>query len=145
MSQMDIRAVTADYAVSPQIAPSDMAAIKEAGFSTVISNRPDGEVTPDLYNAALAEAAAAAGLTFVENPFGAMGLGLETISRQAEAIAASEGAVLAYCRSGTRSATIWAFAAAGKMDTDAIIDALRKAGYPLDGMRPQIEAIAQNS
>ncbi|MDO9527336.1 MAG: sulfur transferase domain-containing protein, partial [Gemmobacter sp.] len=37
---MDIRALTPDYAVSPQISPSDLPAIKAAGYSTVICNRP---------------------------------------------------------------------------------------------------------
>jgi len=142
MSELDIRPLSPGYAVSPQIAPADMEAIAAAGFRTVICNRPDTEVSPDYHTARMAEAAEAAGLTYVDNPFGAMGLGLETIERQADAIGASDGPVLAYCRSGTRSATIWAFATAGEMPTDEIISALSGAGYPLDGLRPQIEAMA---
>jgi len=141
MSELDIHPVTPDYAVSPQISPADMPAIAQAGFRTVISNRPDSEVPPDLYNARMAEAAEAAGLTFVENPFGAMGIGAETIARQSDAMAASDGPVLAYCRSGTRSATIWAFAAAGRMESERILQSVAEAGYPMEGLRPQIEAL----
>ncbi|MDE3029426.1 MAG: TIGR01244 family phosphatase, partial [Paracoccaceae bacterium] len=41
---MEIRALTPDYAVSPQIEPADVAAIKAAGYTTVICNRPDREI-----------------------------------------------------------------------------------------------------
>ena len=41
---MDIRRLTETYAVSPQITPEDVAAIKAAGFTTIINNRPDGEI-----------------------------------------------------------------------------------------------------
>ena len=34
---MDIRALTDDYAVSPQIDPSDIPAIRDAGYTTIIS------------------------------------------------------------------------------------------------------------
>lgn len=40
---MDIRKINDDLSVSPQIAISDLKAIAEAGFRSVISNRPDGE------------------------------------------------------------------------------------------------------
>ena len=71
-----------------------------------------------------------------------MGLGLDTINRQAAAIDDAKGPVLAYCRTGTRSATIWAFASAGVVSTDAILGATSAAGYALDGLRQQIEAMA---
>ena len=45
---MDIRQITPDFAAGPQIEPADMAALAEAGFTTVINNRPDAEIPPDL-------------------------------------------------------------------------------------------------
>ena len=142
MSELDIRPLTPDYAVSPQIAPEDLTAIAQAGYTTVINNRPDSENPPELHSDAMAAAAADAGLTYVDNPFGSMGLGLDTIERQAKAIESATGPVLAFCRSGTRSATIWAFASAGSMQTDDIMSAVANAGYALDGLRPQIDALA---
>ena len=41
---MDPRTLTPRYTVSPQITPEDIPAIKEAGFTTVICNRPDQEI-----------------------------------------------------------------------------------------------------
>ena len=40
---MEIRQVTDDYAVSGQIAVDDIRAIKEAGYRSIICNRPDDE------------------------------------------------------------------------------------------------------
>jgi uncharacterized protein (TIGR01244 family) len=54
-----------DYAVSPQITPEDARAIGEAGFTTVICNRPDSEIGPDQQAEAVRRAVEAAGLRFV--------------------------------------------------------------------------------
>ena len=144
MSDLDIREISETYAVSPQIAPEDMAAIRARGFTTVICNRPDAENPAELHSAPMKAAAEAAGLQFVENPFAA-GLDLSIIDRQRAAIDAAEGPVLAYCRSGTRSATVWALAEAGRRPTDDILRATASAGYPMDGLRPQIDGLAQRS
>lgn len=144
MSDLDIREITESYAVSPQIAPEDMAAIRARGFTTVICNRPDMETPPALHAAAMKAAAEAAGLHFVENPFAA-GLDLSIIDRQRAALEGAAGPVLAYCRSGTRSATVWALAEAGHRPTDEILGATARAGYAMDGMRPQIDALAQRA
>jgi uncharacterized protein (TIGR01244 family) len=119
-----------------------MAAIRDLGYTTVICNRPDLENPPAYHTAVMAAAAEAVGLSFVENPFAA-GLDLGIIDRQRAAIDAATGPVLAYCRSGTRSATVWALAEAGRRPTDAILDATASAGYALDGLRPQIDGLAQ--
>ena len=41
---LDIRRLTPTYAVAPQIDPSDLPALKAAGYVMVIDNRPDGEL-----------------------------------------------------------------------------------------------------
>ena len=135
---MDIRRITDTYAVSPQIAPEDMAALAEAGFTTVIDNRPDAEVPPSHRTAAMQAAAEAAGLTFVAIPVTHQGLNADMVHDQADAIAASDGPVLAYCASGTRSTIVWALSQAGKMPADDIIGAAARAGYDIGGLRPQI-------
>ena len=43
---MDIRPLTDTYAVSPQIDPQDMAAIRAAGYTTLIDNRPAPQKRP---------------------------------------------------------------------------------------------------
>ncbi len=131
----DIRTVTADFAVAPQILPEDLASIAAAGFKRVISNRPDAEVPPALSSAAMAAAAQAAGLDYVHVPI----VGMPSPAQVAMIFAgvdSADGPVLAYCRSGTRSITAWAIGQVrhGGAAPDALIALGRDAGYDLSGV-----------
>jgi uncharacterized protein (TIGR01244 family) len=139
---MDIRPLTKTYAVSPQIEAQDMAAIKAAGYTTIICNRPDGEVPPDLRAEAIGTAAAAAGLSFVAIPFAHGALTLDLIAHQDQATAAADGPVLAYCASGNRSSIVWALAQAGLRPTDELIALPARFGYQLESWRGQIDTLA---
>jgi uncharacterized protein (TIGR01244 family) len=139
---MDIRPLTPAYAVSPQIDPADLPAIAALGYTTVIDNRPDGEIPPEWHTDRMRAAAEAAGLAFVANPVIGGALSMANVRAQAEAIAASAGPVLAYCASGNRSSVVWALAHAGRMPTDDLIGLPARHGYQLEGLRPQIEALA---
>lgn len=139
---MEARKLTPRYFVSPQIEPQDLQAIADQGFTTVICNRPDGEVPPSHQAAAMAQAAAAAGLTFEILPLTHQTMTPENVTRQNAIIEASEGPVLAYCASGTRCSVIWALSQAGQMDTSDILSATTQAGYQLDGLRPTLEQLA---
>lgn len=140
---MDIRAITPDYAVSPQIEPSDLPAIKDAGYVTVIDNRPDGEIGPHLHTDAMRAAVEALGMTFVANPVIGGMLTMDNVTAQGAAIAASPGPVLAYCASGNRSSIVWALSQAGKRPVDDLVGLPARFGYQLDHLRPQIEALAK--
>ncbi len=140
---MDIRSLTDSYAVSPQIAPADLAAIKAAGFTTVIDNRPDGEIPTNLHAEIMRQAAEALGLTFVINPVIGGALTLDNVKAQKAALDSAGGPVLAYCASGNRSSMVWALAQAGKRPTDELIALPARFGYQLEGLRGQIDALAQ--
>lgn len=142
---MDIRPLTETYSVTPQIAPEDIAAIAEAGFQTVICNRPDGEIPPELHLSTLRPALEAAGLTVIENPMAGGGLTMEHIDTQRAAIdaaTASGGKVLAYCASGNRSSILYALAMAGRAPTDDLIEAGARYGYQVPQFRDLIEKLA---
>lgn len=139
---LDIRRLNDTYAVAPQIAPEDLPAIAAAGFSTVIDNRPDGEIPGDLHTDRMRAAAEAAGLAFVANPVIGGALTMENVSAQGAAMAASAGPVLAYCASGNRSSVVWALAMAGRLPTDDLIGTPARYGYQLGHLRGQIEALA---
>ena len=140
---MDIRSLTDSYAVSPQISPGDLAAIKAAGFTTVIDNRPDGEIPGELHAAAMQTAAKALGLTFVINPVISGALTLDNVLAQKAALESAGGPVLAYCASGNRSSVVWALAHAGKRPTDELIAIPARFGYQLEGLRGQIDTLAR--
>ena len=139
---MDIRAITPSYAVSPQIALEDLAAIKAAGYTTIINNRPDGEIPPHLHHAQMQAAAQALGLTYVQNAVIGGAMTEANVAQQGAAIAASDGPVFAYCASGNRSSVVWALSNAGKMSTDDLIGLPAKFGYQLEGLRGQIDSLA---
>lgn len=140
---MDIRRLTPDYAVSPQIDPQDFAAIKAAGFTRVINNRPDGEIPPTHHTSVMQAAAEAAGLEYVVNPVIGGALTMANVEAQATAIATATGPVLAYCASGNRSSICWALSKAGEMPTDDLIGLPARHGYNLEGLRAQIDALAK--
>lgn len=128
---------------SPQITPDDFAGLHGAGVTTVICNRPDAEVTPDISSAVMAAAAEAAGLTLIHNPLSPGTLTVDIIETQRDAILGSSGLVLSYCASGTRSAYLWAFAMAlaDALATEEILDALTRAGYPAPMLGPQLNRV----
>lgn len=140
---MDIRQITPRYAVSPQIDPEDIAAIKAAGFTTIICNRPDEEIPPSHHAAVMAETAAAAGLAFHALPLTHQTMTQDRVAKQRDLIEGASGPVLAYCASGTRCSVVWSLGQAGHMPVDQIMQATTQAGYDLAGLRPQLDAIAE--
>jgi uncharacterized protein (TIGR01244 family) len=140
---MDIRPLTETYAVSPQIMPEDLAMIAQAGFTTVICNRPDGEIPPEVQAEAIRAAAEAAGMRFVLNPVIGGAITFDNVTAQGEAIAQSTGPVLAYCASGNRSSIVWALSQAGKQPTDTLIAIPARHGYALEPFRATIDDLAQ--
>jgi uncharacterized protein (TIGR01244 family) len=139
---MDIRQLTPDYAVSPQIAVQDLQAVKDAGFAMVIDNRPDGEIPPDLHTPVMQQAAEALGLIFVANPVIGGALTMANVTAQAQAMAAATGPVFAYCASGNRCSIVWALTQAGKRPVDDLVGIPARFGYNLEHLRSQIEALA---
>jgi uncharacterized protein (TIGR01244 family) len=139
---MEIRALTPTYAVSPQIALEDLPAIKAAGYTTIINNRPDAEIPPHLHNAHMQAAAEALGLNFIQNSVIGGAMTEANVVAQAKAIANANGPVFAYCASGNRSSVVWALANAGKMPTDDLIGLPARYGYQLEGLRGQLETLA---
>lgn len=138
---MDIRTLSPDFAVAPQIEASDVAELAAMGFTHVICNRPAFESAPDQQPDLIRSAAEQAGLGWTDNPMAGGQLSLEMVDTQ-RAPLEDGGKVLAYCASGTRSAVLWGLSQAGEMPTDDILAAMAQAGYPMEQMRGQLEALA---
>jgi uncharacterized protein (TIGR01244 family) len=93
--------------VSGQIRPEEVAALGAEGVALIINNRPDGEEPGQPRGVEIEEAAAAAGIDYRSVPI-IRGIGPADVESMQEAMSASSGKVLAFCRSGTRSALVWA-------------------------------------
>ena len=141
MSATPFRQVADDFFVAPQLAAADFAAAQAAGIRTVINNRPDGEAPDQLTDArGAASSPRPSGLAYAFVPVVSGGIGPDAIAAFAAAVAANPGPHLAYCRSGTRSCSMWAFATAAERPVETTIEAAAAAGYDLTPALPILRA-----
>lgn len=142
---MDIRRITDDFSVSPQIAPDEVGTLRERGFALIINNRPDGEEAGQPTGAEIAAAAGAAGLSYRAIPV-AGGFAEPQVAAMAEAIESASGPVFAFCRSGTRSTLLWALVQASRgEDPEGIATVAAAAGYDIAPVRAAMDALAGRS
>jgi uncharacterized protein (TIGR01244 family) len=105
---MNLTHLSARVSVYGQVMPSDIQTLKSLGFSTLICNRPDHEDPGQPTAAEVKAAAEGAGLTFFFVPYNPSSPSPTLVSDFEAALkAAPEGKVLAFCRSGNRSARLW--------------------------------------
>lgn len=137
---MDLRQITPEFAVAPQIEHDDFQTLANAGYRTVISNRPDDEVEDGFDSAAMAKAAAEAGLAFHYLPYFPGAMTPELVTEFEAVMATAAAPVFAYCRSGTRSSHLWAMSQAGHRDPAEIISLAAQAGYDHRSMEGLLRA-----
>ncbi|MES1197140.1 MAG: TIGR01244 family sulfur transferase [Pseudomonadota bacterium] len=138
----EFRRVTAAFSVAPQLVAEDIARAAEEGFRTIICNRPDGEAPGQLTCEEAQRLTEAAGMTFHFAPF--VGAPPPAVVEQTEAwLTQAPGPILAYCRSGTRSITVWALAQAlaGALTPDEILEKAAEAGYDLSMARMALRGL----
>lgn len=129
------------FYVAGQLRHEDFAAAAAEGVRTVINNRPDGEAPGQLSHAEAQAAAQAHGLAYHYLPVISGQLTVETVDAMRALLDDVEGPVLAYCRSGTRSTFLWAFAEGERRPAEDIVAAAAAAGYDLHGIAPQLAAM----
>lgn len=131
---MELKTLTPELAVAAQIHASDLQEIANAGFRTIICNRPDGEGNDQPVFAELE--ASARGLGFALHYLPAeSGKVTDEQGRQFGALMdASPKPVLAFCRTGMRSTTMWALSQSGQRPLPEIIERAARAGYDLKGV-----------
>ncbi|MGR7922673.1 TIGR01244 family sulfur transferase [Zobellella denitrificans] len=137
---MDIRQVNATFAVADQITEEDLPLLRARGFRTLICNRPDGEVQGQPAAEALAARARELGFEWHWIPISSGNFTPDAIRAFEQALAATEQPVLAFCRSGTRSVTLWALAQSSRQTAAELIAAAARAGYDLSPMAPLFDA-----
>ena len=111
MGALPVRQLTPDLFVAPQLTPAAMAEAAQAGFKSVVNNRPDFEHGSDQpTNAAIEAAALAAGLAYRFLPVDGGYQSPEEIAQMAQLLADMPRPLLAFCRSGARSTRLIASA-----------------------------------
>jgi uncharacterized protein (TIGR01244 family) len=137
---MDVRKLTDSISVSPQVAIEDIKSIADAGFKTVICNRPNGE-SEDQPDLALIEAECQKlGLTYVSQPVISGNISDQDVEAFDQFLASAQTPIFAFCRTGTRCTMLWGMAEGSRQEAQAIIDTAANAGYDLNGIRARIEA-----
>jgi len=128
---------------SPQIGLAEIAEAAAQGVTLVINNRPEGESDDQTSGAEIEAAAKAAGMDYVAIPVTHAGFSEAQVKAMAEALGKSEGPVLAYCRSGTRSTLLWALAEASRGgDPATIASQAAQAGYDISPVRAFVDMLA---
>ncbi|AOJ03537.1 NAD(FAD)-dependent dehydrogenase [Burkholderia mayonis] len=135
---MKINKLTAELSVSPQIVAADLPAIRDAGFRTIVCNQADGESADQPTVAEIAAAAARVGIAVHYLPVEAGNINDEQSAAFRALVATLDTPVLAYCRTGIRSATLWALSQAGDRPLRDIVAAGEAAGYDLSGVARRI-------
>lgn len=134
--------ITPHVAVTGALQPPDFALIAAAGFKSVLSNLPDGEQPAHPTARQEAELAERAGLGFRHVPTTKADL---FTSRVVDGVGAAlrelPGPVLLHCASGVRSAVAWAAAASRVQPVEAVLEALRAAGFNLEAVRDELEGL----
>ena len=131
---MDIRSLTGELSVSPQIAPADLAALAATGFRSIVCNRPDGEGADQPLFSELERAAEACGLQARYLPAESGKVSDEQGTEFAALMAELPKPVLAFCRTGMRSTTMWALSQSGRLPLPQIIETATRAGFDLKGV-----------
>lgn len=132
---MDLKPINKGLSVSPQISAEDMADIKARGFRSIICNRPDGEGADQPTFTEIEAAAQAHGLATRYLPVQSGRVSAEDADGFGKALDELPRPVLAYCRTGTRSATLWSLDQ-GTRGTPLpdILSATKRAGYDMSGV-----------
>ena len=120
--------------MSEQILPGQLAELKAAGYRAIICNRPDGEGNDQPVFAEIESAARAAGIDAHYLPAESGKVTDEQGVAFGQLLATLPKPVLAYCRTGMRSTTMWALSQAGQQPLPQIVDAARKAGFDMKGV-----------
>lgn len=140
------RRLTDSILASPQISVDDLAEAKALGVALVINNRPEGESDDQVPGAQIESAARALGMDYIAIPVTHSGFSGPQVDAMAAALAKSEGKVLAYCRSGTRSTLLWALAqASAGANLEEVKTQAAAAGYDVTPVRPLMDMLKARS
>lgn len=125
-----IRQLDDKVMVCGQLAPHEVAGLAEQGVTLLINNRPDGEEPDQPMASDIEEAAAVAGIDYRFVPI-VRGIGPADVEEMQKALRDCEGGkLLAFCRSGRRSALALAIAKREEgASADEVIAQLNQAGF----------------
>lgn len=126
--------VTEQFFVSGQIDAETVMHLKDENFHNIVCNRPDNEEPNQPTKKSIKDVCNNNHLDFYDLEVKPGDVDFDKISKTFEIISKKKK-TLAYCRTGTRSITLWAFASCNNMEVDQILGAVTEAGYDLNHLR----------
>ena len=125
-----MKKVSENFYVSPQIEPSNIDGLSQDTFDIVVCNTPDGEEPNQPSKIEISNECQKKSLEFIDLEMVPGDINFETIKRTKDILDANKK-VFAYCRTGTRSITLWAFASCYTKEVVDIVSEASNAGYEL--------------
>ena len=126
-------------AVGREPSPQELEQLVAAGFKSVINSRLDNETGLAMRQAEAAQAAGKAGLGYRYVPVEGRNPLDKDVRDFATAVKELPGPVYAYCRSGGRSASLWAMMSVANMQTKDIVRTCAQAGFDVAGLSAKMD------
>ena len=133
---MKLAVLTPNVTVLAQPSVAQISELADRGYRSIIGNRPEGESADQPEWNDLKAAATARGMEAVQIPVVASAITAADIDAFTEALERLPKPIAAFCRTGTRSALLWALANQASLTVDERIAIAAKEGYDLEPFRP---------
>ena len=128
--------------VGPQLTAEDITRAKSHGFAAIINNRPDGEEPGQPTAAENKSVANREGLGYSHIPVVPGHVSEDQVRTFQKALSEADGPVLAHCKTGTRSATLYAIGEVldGRMEKNEVLPFGQSVGLDLSGAVKWLDA-----
>lgn len=130
--------LTTQFAATSQVRPEDLPEVAQH-FGLLINNRPDAEEAGQPSSAELRAEAERLGIRYRHVPVTMNGIDDASIEAFLHELEAEQRPILAFCRTGTRSAALWALGQAPVYGAEAVLKMAAGAGYDLSGLSPRFQ------
>ena len=133
-----------NFYAANQIQAKDIAQLKQEKFECVLCNRPDNEEQDQPSVEMIKSQCLANGIEFLHLPISPGDFNLEVIM-ETEKVLKTAKKTLAYCRTGTRSTMLWAFAKTKDLEVDEVLKITDHSGYNFQHLKELLETYKSTS
>ena len=133
-----------NFYAAHQIQAKDIAQLKQEKFECVLCNRPDNEEQNQPSVEVIKRECLANGIEFLHLPISPGDFNLEVIM-ETEKVLMTAKKTLAYCRTGTRSTMLWAFAKTKDLEVDEVLKITDHSGYNFQHLKELLETYKSTS
>ena len=135
---MNLRPLSPVLSVTPQIEVADIADLAARGFKSIIGNRPEGEGPDQPAWSLLVAEAERYGMSGRQVPVVPGQIGTADVKGFTQALRDLPTPIVAFCRTGTRSAMLWALTNPDGLSVDERIAAAAAQGYDIAPLRERM-------